>query len=234
MYGLNGFAFLTFCAVNVLAVQLCRTPEKRRQRLLRVLCAALLAGNLIRYTAITLTTPGVKVPVEFSAVTYFVTPALLLFSRKSARSWAAYAGLMAGFFYYLTMVVCGGRLYDSEAPAEVYFSMFCHGGVYLCGMTLIGTEKRPSGEWYQLALGVSLVAVNAIVLRPVASGRERLFIYELLDAALVRNLLPHSAWRAALPAYYVLMAALVALSFRGFYRESRRMYRRFAPAKPSI
>lgn len=234
MYGLNGFALLVFGAVNVLAAQLCRTPEKRRAQILRALCAVLLLGNLARYTAITLTEPGIKVPVEFSAVAYFVTPALLLFTKKAARSWAAYAGLMAGFFYYLTLMLVGGRIYDAYAPSEVYFSMFCHGSVYLCGMTLIGTQRRPSHECYQLAVGIGLVIVNALVLRPVADGRERLFIYELLDAKIVHLLLPENVWAVATPIYYVLMAALVLVSFWGFYKNSDRMYRRVAAAQPSV
>ena len=40
-------------------------------------------------------------PVEFSTVAYFAVPIILLMTKRRLHSWAAYSGLMAGFFYYI-------------------------------------------------------------------------------------------------------------------------------------
>ena len=52
--------------------------------------------------------------------------------------------------------------------------------------------------------------------------------YILLDGAVVRKLLPQSAWTVALPIYYIVVVLLVLLTIRGFFRRNRRQYQRFA------
>lgn len=99
MYGLNAVALVFFGCTNVAAYQLCKCPEGRHRTVVRWLCAVLLSGNLLRYGVIYPFVKGVvMLPVEFSTVAYFLVPAILLTSKRRLRSWAAYSGLMAGFF----------------------------------------------------------------------------------------------------------------------------------------
>lgn len=206
-------------------------PARRRLRRLALtaLCAVLLGGNLLRYGIVyPFVLHEVKLPVEFSTVAYFAVPAILLTSRKRLHSWAAYSGLMAGFFYYLTMILAGGPLFAAHAPGDVYISLFCHGAVYFCGFVTIGTEECRAKDAPKLALNVALVALRAALLRPLVAGSEGLLIYILLDAAPVRYALPQSAWRIALPVYYIAVAAFVLLTIRGFFRTNRRQYRKFS------
>ena len=79
----------------MLAYQLCKRPETQHRRVVLVLCAVLLGGNVLRYGVVY---PFVLGVVEFSTAAYFVVPTILLASRRKLHSWAAYSGLMAGFF----------------------------------------------------------------------------------------------------------------------------------------
>lgn len=222
MYGLNAFALVGFGCINVLAVRLSRCDARLRSRVLDAACVLLLAFNLIRYALYPLTGQGLRIPVEFSTVAYFAVPAIMLTRRRGALSWAAYSGLMAGFFYYLAMITAGGPVYDTYPHWEIYASLCCHGTVYLCGFVVINTERCESSDWYKLALGIALVAVRAALLRPLAAGQGRLLIYELLDAQPVKWLLPQSSWGAAVPLYYLILAALLAVSILLFFRLNRR------------
>lgn len=229
MYGLNAVALVFFCCINVTAYQLCKCPEDKRRNIVRCLCAVLLFGNLLRYSVIYPFVKGVvMLPVEFSTVAYFLVPAILLTSKKRLHSWAAYSGLMAGFFYYMAMIVAGGAIYGGNAPLDVYISMFCHGTIYFCGFETIGTELCSEADAPKLALGVALVGLRAALLRPFVAGSERLLIYILLDAAVVRQLLPQSTWGFALPVYYAALTAFVLLSIRGFFHRNHRQYRKFS------
>ena len=232
MFGLNAVALVFFGCINVLAYRLCKCAEKKRRTGVTVLCAVLLFGNLFRYCVVYPFVEGVvMLPVEFSTVAYFVVPAILLTSKKRLHSWAAYSGLMAGFFYYMAMIVVGGMIYGASRPLDIYISMFCHGTIYLCGFVTIGTEECSAKGAPGLALGVALVVANAAVLRPFVAGTDRLLIYLLLDGAAVRQLLPQSTWAVALPIYYLVAAAFVLLTIRGFFRRNRRQYRKFSAAQ---
>lgn len=228
MYGLNAFALVAFCTVNVLAVQLCKCDSQRRNLILQCLCGALLGINLLRYAVIFPFVRGeVRIPVEFSTVAYFVVPVILLLRLEKCRVWAAYSGLMAGFFYYMTMIAVGGRIYGEYPPYDVYLSLFCHGTLYLTSLVSIGTREYREKEGYKLLLGVCLVVGHSLLVRPVAEGHGRIFLYELLDGAFFRNLLPPYLWRIGAPVYYVVMSGLVLLSMKNFFRNNRKQYERF-------
>ena len=230
MYGLNAVALVFFGCINVAAYQLCKCPEGRRRTVVRWLCAVLLSGNLLRYGVIYPFVKGVvMLPVEFSTVAYFLVPAILLTSKRRLRSWAAYSGLMAGFFYYLAMIAAGGVIYGAYAPLDIYISMFCHGSIYFCGFVTIGTELCSAKDAPKLALGVALVAIRAALLRPFVVGSYRLLIYILLDAVAVKRILPESAWTVALPVYYLAVAAFVLLTIRGFFRRNQKQCHKFLP-----
>ena len=230
MYGMNAVALVFFGCINVLGYRLCKSPA--RQKAVRFLCIVLLAGNLFRYGVYyPFLRHEVMFPVEFSTVAYFVVPTILLSTEKRLHSWAAYSGLMAGSFYYMAMILAGGAIYEADPPLDIYISMFCHGAIYLCGFVTIGTERCSAKDAPKLVLGVGLVALRAAVLRPFVQGSERLLIYILLDAAVVRRLLPQSSWNVALPVYYLAIAALVLLTIRGFFRRNRMQLRKFAPAE---
>ena len=111
-------------------------------------------------------------------------------------------------------------------PEEVYLSLLCHGVVYFCGCVTLKTEALCSADRGKLAVGVALVAVNAAVLRPFVSESGGYLIYILLDAAVVRQLLPQSIWALALPVYYCAVSALVLLTIRGFFSTNRTQYQR--------
>ena len=229
MLGLNAIALVFFGCINVLAYQLCKCPPALRRRVLVLLCAVLLGGNLLRYCVVyPFLLHEVKLPVEFSTVAYFAVPAILLTSKKRLHSWAAYSGLMAGFFYYLTMMLAGGPIFGEHSHLGVYISLFCHGAVYFCGFVTIGTEQCRAKDAPALVLNVALVAVRAALLRPYVAGSEGLLIYILLDGAAVRRLLPESVWSVALPIYYAAAAAFVLLTVRGFFRTNRRQYQKFS------
>ncbi len=235
MYGLNAVALVFFCCINVLAYQLCKCPKEKRRKIIVVVCAVFLCFNLIRYGIVYPFIEGeVMLPVEFSTVAYFAVPTILLTLKKHFYSWAAYSGLMAGFFYYMAMILAGGPLYADYAPKEVFISLFCHASVYFCGFVTIATEACSTKDAPKLVLGVAMVAIRAILLRPFIVSGERFFIYILLDAAVVRQFLPQSVWALAIPVYYLVVATLVLLTIRGFFYESRKQYHRFSVTVKSL
>ena len=232
MYGLNAVALVFFGCINVLAYRLCQVPARQRRGVLTGLCIVLLSGNLLRYGLVYPVLLGVvRLPVEFSTVAYFAVPAILLTTRTRLHSWAAYSGLMAGFFYYLAMIAAGGVLYGENPPLDVYVSMFCHGTIYFCGFVTVGTELCSAKDAPKLALGIALVAIRAALLRPFVAGSEGLLIYILLDAAAVKQLLPAQVWALAIPIYYLAVGAFLLLTIRGFFRRNRKQYQKFAPAR---
>jgi hypothetical protein len=82
MYGLNAVALLFFIGIHLAANFLCTCEKALQQKVLRRISFLLLSFNLLRYGFAPLLQNGLKIPVEFSAVSYFLVPILVLFGRK--------------------------------------------------------------------------------------------------------------------------------------------------------
>ena len=143
------------------------------------------------------------------------------------KSWAAYSGLMAGFFYYLAMIAAGGPLYDSYPIYDVYISMFCHGTLYFCGFVTAATVPFAEKEGKKLMLGIAFVAGRALLLRPLTDSSQRLFIYILLDGTILKSFLPQTYLQLALPLYYILITIFLMFTIKVFFRRNCAAYRKF-------
>ncbi|NLA96262.1 MAG: hypothetical protein GX838_05410, partial [Clostridiaceae bacterium] len=107
MFGLNAVALIWFGSIHRIAAWICKVPAGTRDIILRVLGLVLLTGNGLIYALPPLMGQSLRLPVEFSAVSYFIVPLFILAGRGKTGSWAAYSGLMAGFFYFLAMILRG-------------------------------------------------------------------------------------------------------------------------------
>ena len=224
MLGLNMFAILAFTTINIFAAYLCSCDGEKRKRILRKICFALLTLNLCRYTLSPILGYGIKIPVEFSTVSYFAVPIILLTESKRLQSWAAYSGIMAGFFYYMTMIVAGGRIYNDYPPYDTYISLCCHGTLYLCGLVGLKTDRYLSLDRYKLFGGIGFIALNAQLLRPIADNGTRLFVYELMDGIYVRQILP-DVLKSYLPIFNIaLLSGFVLLTVKLFFEFNKALY----------
>jgi hypothetical protein len=228
MFGLNAVALMVFAGVNMLAMRLCVRGRQTAMKAIRWLCFVLLAINVCRYALSPFVGRGVRIPVEYSTVAYFAVPLILISRRKLLQSWAAYSGMIAGFFYYLTMVAAGGPIYETYPPYEIYLSMFCHATLYLCGLVIISTQECDSSDGYKLIVGTACVAANALLFRPLTEGTERIFIYELLDGVYIRQLFSAHLWPIVLPGYYIAMIGFVLVSVRWFFKLNQIQYSKYA------
>jgi len=228
MLGLNIFSLLVFTAINFTVPVLCNIGGDTRRRVLRLLCRVLLWFNVCRYTLSPLMGRGLLLPVEFSTVSYFSVPIIVLTGLKKLQSWASYSGIMAGFFYYMTMIVRGGSIYAEYPPYDIYISMCCHGILYLYGLVSMRTSEFNQSERCRLLGGVGGIALNAWLLRHIADKGERLFIYELMDGLYVKRILPEALWSYLAPVYYIIMFGLVSLTIVLFFRLNKAQYKKFA------
>ena len=224
MSGLNAIALIWFGSIHRIAGWICDVPTGTRKLILRILGLILLTGNGLVYALPPLLGQGLRLPVEFSAIAYFIVPLFILAGRGKTGSWAAYSGLMAGFFYFLAMILRGEILYGADTPSLIYLSMLNHGILYLFGLTAIRVRLYPTSDRGVLMAGILCVASWALVIRPWVEEPGALLIYKLLDASLVRAALPQVSRTVALPGYYLGLALLIGISFRVFFLINRRQY----------
>ena len=164
MFGLNGFAFICFSAVNIIAVYLCRLSYHKRRLVLSMLSLLLLSVRLLFLFQDREVLQ--RIPVEFSAVAYFAVPLIILSGSRKLLPWASYSGLIAGFFYYATMIIAGGKIYAEYSVNEIYLSLFSHGVLFICGFSLAATEHFEKRNVFPFPLYCAAIGTHAVLWRP--------------------------------------------------------------------
>ena len=152
-----------------------------------------------------------KTPVEFSTVTYFVVPVIVLFNFDKVKNWAVYSSLLSGFFYYVSMILFGQYLYGHFPAYSVYTSIFNHGTVLTFAIVSLMTIEFKRSDRYIIWIGLALNCIWSLSLRPIVNHPGRIFIYEILDANVVKHFLPNNLG-IGLPIYYVLLILVLYYS----------------------
>jgi hypothetical protein len=218
MLGLNIFSLLFLIGVIAFAIKTTKKDEITQNKTVNRIASLLLIINIIK-----LIVDPSKIPVEFSAVTYFTTPLIILLKIKKLQVWAVYSSLMAGIFYYLTMMSGGGVIYALKEPVNVYIALLCHGVLLYIGIVKVKTILLKRNQLYKLAIGVLLILVWSLYMRTQVIFTERLFIYELIDAGFVTNL--GYTNQLIIVCYYIALTLLVLLSFRLLFFFNKVLYR---------
>lgn len=185
MLGINVFAVLTLFMIITAANYVSRFDKKSQNNILYLFSFLVLSFNIVK-----LIIDPSQIPVEFSTVSYFIVPLILLLRIRKIEVWAVYASLMAGFFYFTAMILAGGPIYSLYPPINIYTSLFCHGSLLFIGLVKIRTVAYNKNMSFIMIIGNILILSWALYIRDDFTSYGRLFIYELIDATFVEGLVP--------------------------------------------
>lgn len=206
------FAFRRFSVLN----------ERRKKVILNTVCAALLGFNICRYATQSILSGMIRIPVEFSAVSYFLVPLIVLLKAPKLKVWAAYSGILAGSGYFLSIAVFGDIVYADYKTSSIIYALCCHGALLLIGLIVVSEDKFTPASGWVITLGLVYVSIHALLLRNRFGGGNGIFIYELLFAFRPIKIFGGGI----LPVYYLLLFALLILSFNLFYKLNLKLIKK--------
>jgi len=212
---LNVFTLLVFIGIFVGINNVKELSEKTKNKVVRNVSLILLSINIIKLVLV-----DGFIPVEFSTVSYYVVPIILLLRIKKLEIWAVYAGLMAGFFYYATMMIQGGVIYETYPPLNIHTSLLCHGSLLFLSIFKLKTSTFSIKERYKLVIGLVLMVGWAVYMRQFLIIEERLFIYELIDAKYIKAFTSNII---VLFGYYVVLMYLVLRTTKLVFNLNKKM-----------
>lgn len=165
-----------------------------------------------------------KFPIEFSTTSYFVVPIIVLFNIDKLKGWTVYASVFIGVIYFLGMIVAGNYMYSHFPVYSVLTSIFNHGSLLSYGIITLMTSSFDKSDRYIIWIGITLSAAWAYLLRPFVTFTGRVFIYEVLDGALIKSFLPNNLVFGYILYYLILIPSLV-LSANFVHSLNRKLYK---------
>lgn len=206
MNNLNLISFICLILFFIFIKVIIRKPLYIRDAFLKTQLLIILLYNI----AIIIIFPY-KVPVEFSTLSYFLVPIIVLFNIKDLRIWAVYTALLSGAGYYISMILYGNVLYSSFPVYSVVTSLFNHGSLLAFALVSLGNDKFKKSERKIIWGGLLFNALWALSIRHLILHPGRIFIYEIMDGFIVKTFFPNMLY-IFYPIYYICLVYLLFIS----------------------
>ena len=210
----NTIAATEVVFISLLLRRFLNSKERLKGYITDFLCLFLLTFNLIKYVSQSISYERLSIPVEFSAVAYFIVPIIVLFRISFLRVWAVYSSLLAGCGYFFVFTLFGDRIYANYSAEKISSALICHGILLFIGISQISFKKFPHYTGWILAVGICLCAFHALNMSSIATNLRGVFMYELIFGFAAVDLFG----KTVLPFYYLLVFAAFSFSLMIFYK----------------
>lgn len=158
--------------------------------------------------------------VEFSALAYLFVPTVFLLRIKKLYISAAYAGSMAGLFYYLYIILNGGNTYHTLVDYKVYLSMFSHGTLLMVSLIYMSRIKFATKELIFVG-GYLLFALFWAIFNRPETNEFKFFIYDIIDGEML-HAFSNNLTSMHYIIYYILLTLFLLFSMRVFLGINKR------------
>ncbi|MBQ9145324.1 MAG: hypothetical protein IJX70_02500 [Clostridia bacterium] len=232
MFGGNQFWWVglmmmaIFISMNIIVFAL-RNHPRISYRVAYFIAFYLLLNKVAEYIAYQALGEHLRLPVEFSALSYFAFAIFVVFRFGKADSFPAFCAVLTGLIFTISFWVSPDSfILDMDHPFLFINSVLNHHLVYLGGMLMLANARKYSWkQCWQPVLGVgifvgyswlfhSLSAYSSIYGKPI--------IIQICDASILAWLFKDMQISPGVyVAYYLLVVALLVGLFVGFYALNR-------------
>jgi len=213
---MNVLAIIIFLGIIDISKYLARNYNQLTTVVLSALLIVLFTKSLIAIL-------NGYVPVEFSSVAYLFVPLVFVLRIKKLYVVGSYISALAGFIYFIYIIINGGATYNVIPSIEVYRSMLSHGTLLLIGLITLSRL-----EFHKNNIPIILGYMVSNILWAISNRPEqisfRLFIYEMVDGnfleILFRNPNPLIYF-----SYYMFILAFLIWSVKVFGKINMKWHR---------
>ena len=204
--------------ISLLLRRFFNLKEKQRGKITDFLCLCLLLFNLTKYISQSVMLGRLSIPVEFSAVAYFLVPAIIILRITFLRVWAVYSSLLAGSGYFFVFSLFGSKIYENYSVDKIISALICHGILLFIGLSQLSFKKFSVYSGWILTVGLCFCVFHALNMSSVAVNLRGVFMYELIFGFAAVDLFG----KMILPFYYFLVFTVFSFSFFVFYKLNSR------------
>jgi hypothetical protein len=215
--------------VFIIAYGIVIMPNKMKHNVLYCAFAVLLVYKIIEY-AIMITQTGLsKIPVEFSAVSYFLLSIVVVFKIHKLKFVAAFSGFISGLLYILSFVFIAENTIALNGVVLTLVAMLNHSILFWGSLVIIGDIKATKKDIKYIYIYIFVyMAYAEFVLLVLKPTQPDLLIRTILSWDLVHFFYPDIVFGLhSLPIYilYVLFVyGMIRLVLWIFMEINKRFY----------
>lgn len=213
----NGICLTGFAIALILARLLQRS--KNGVQALKILSALMLIWKTAFY--INENANGrLRIPVEISALSYFVLPLIILPENRKLYPAGAFFGMLAGFGYFTVYSSVAFSFAESYGVREIILGCLSHGYLLICGLYLFKNHRFESSGESAVWITVLAMLCWGLAFYDVENARY-VFIYYVVRPTYL-NIFANASLNAAVTAlFYGAVVAAFAGLVKGFFLLNR-------------
>lgn len=230
MFGGNAYwwvsvlTFLLFVGLNVV-IFLLRNDPKLSYRIAYGVACFLLIYKTVEYICWQAVGEHLKIPVEFSAVSYFLFAVTVVFRIKKLDSLGAFCGFLAGMCYSVASWVSPNSFVESAYKEPMFFFVMAiinHHALYFGAMLMIANVRRfDPKKFYFMLIGIAIMLGYTWIIylfTPYAELYGKMIFIRICDGSILTFLFPSMTLNIGLQiGYLVVVGVLFCLLLFAFY-----------------
>ncbi len=157
--------------------------------ILKIICLYLITYKSVEYGINWIQGDFTKIPLEYSAISYFLFSIAFLFNVRNLKPFVTFAALLSGIIYIVTFPFLGPSMVVDNGITLTLFSIFNHGLLYLGGVIVMKNYLQAKKSRKGILIYTFFVITYTLVMPLLFDlNREHLFIYLLLEGTMFNNL----------------------------------------------
>lgn len=180
--------------VVLIGILLIALPKKVTYFVLYFLAILLVTYKMIEYTRYGLMLQTHKIPIEFSAISYFVFPIAVIFNIKFLRSIALFMSFLSGIGYLITFPFLYEQFFTHNGYYLTWFAFINHSILFIGSLLLIKIHTFEKKDIKKVLLFTAFYTCYVILMNYLVTFPQAFILIRLiLGAEVLSYLYPNSS-----------------------------------------
>lgn len=175
--------------IHILIYFFLKVNRKTSLFILKMICLYLITYKSFEYGINWIQGDFTKIPLEYSAISYFLFSIAFLFNVKNLKPFVTFAALFSGIIYLVSFPFLGSSMIVNNGLTLTLFAIFNHGLLYLGGVIVMKNYSQTKDSRKGILIYTFFVITYTLVMPSFFDlNRDNLFIYLLLEGTMFNNM----------------------------------------------
>ncbi|MEG1613063.1 MAG: hypothetical protein RR357_02730 [Clostridia bacterium] len=217
-----------FVSLNIIAFKFIKTKSKLASRLLFAIGLYLLVYKICEYTSYQIKGMHKQVPIEISAVSYFLLGFSIVLRNKRLQVFAAFCGMFSGLFYNINFIILPEMFILSRSSwFLLVMATINHSLLYFGSIMVLKTVQFDKTDVMYVGLGTLLINLYSLGVQFLIKIDGKPIIMQVIDGTIIDKL--SVALRSLsffYPIYYFIIFSILIFMFASFFKINELIFKR--------
>ncbi len=221
-----GAAWITL--IHFMLKQILTFSQEQSMKYVKFISLFLITFKLIEYGTHWIQGDFTKIPVEYSAITYFLFSITFLFNIEKMKPFVTFAAFISGLGYLLVFPFLGSAFIEVNGLTSTLLVLLNHSLLYVGSVLVMKNYKfSPKSRKMILIYTGALLSFSIAMQYLINFENSYIFLYMILDGRILHNMFANISIDGFIYLSYHLILVFIYLTMISlFYKTNSSVYQR--------